>query len=286
MPRTRNKAYQPPTIHELNQQLIQKKRVEKIILFSSIIIIGYIYVWILAIYWIRTYKDKPLRMLAMWRQNPLFQGSFPFLPGYHPTLTNQKAYYDKIRQAEMIKSILMYTLAIPFVGYVLIIAFSFATLGVLPLIIYYVTTGPSRYAKQMQRQLSYQARTQARGPQTPNTRYPSQPIPPPQRPAPPTPVPPSPARSAQTTKPASHAKTSEEIIHSPTQVPTTKSSKPTITKVTEPFFCQVCEAARPATMQRMKCETCSRYVCFDCFTQMVNVGKTDCPMCEGRLYSQ
>ena len=70
----------------------------------------------------------------------------------------------------------------------------------------------------------------------------------------------------------------------PTQ--TTQTSNLKLSKITEPFFCQVCEASRPATSRRMKCETCSRYVCLDCFTQMANVGKPDCPMCGGRLYSQ
>ncbi len=59
-----------------------------------------------------------------------------------------------------------------------------------------------------------------------------------------------------------------------------------ITKIAEPFFCQVCESSSPATSLRMKCDACNRLVCFDCFSQMANVGKADCPMCGGRLYSQ
>ncbi|MHA1973751.1 MAG: hypothetical protein ACTSW1_12195, partial [Candidatus Hodarchaeales archaeon] len=64
------------------------------------------------------------------------------------------------------------------------------------------------------------------------------------------------------------------------------STERTVTDMGEPFFCQVCESARPATTPRMKCETCNRYVCLDCFSQMASAGKTNCPMCGGKLYSQ
>lgn len=71
---------------------------------------------------------------------------------------------------------------------------------------------------------------------------------------------------------------------------TTRETKPSIgkpiTHISEPFFCQVCETSRPATTPRMKCESCNRFVCLDCFSQMANLGKTNCPMCEGKLYSQ
>ena len=90
------------------------------------------------------------------------------------------------------------------------------------------------------------------------------------------------------------------VVHSITQAldsfqkedteTTAREIKPSITRpiteIFEPFFCQVCEASRPATTSRMKCESCNRFVCFDCFSQMANVGKTNCPMCRGKLYSQ
>ena len=161
------RVHQPPSIFALNQKIIQKNRMEKIIWLSSVLLIGYIYVWIFAIYWIRVYKSKSLRMFRMWQQNPSYQGFYPFLPEFHPSLTQHPAYYIKLKRAESIKSALMYTLAIPFVGYALVLVISVATLGIIPLIIYYIISDPTRYVKNVQRQMQYQARTTATTYQTP-----------------------------------------------------------------------------------------------------------------------
>jgi hypothetical protein len=274
MRRSLFQSSQPTTIFELNQTVIQKKKVEKLILYSSIILIGYIYVWILAIYWLRTYKDKSLRMFTLWQRNPSYQGSFPYLPEYHASLTQHPEYYSKIQTAERIKSILMFTLAIPFVGYILILVFSLVTLGAVPLFLYYALSNPTRYVKRLRRLPQFQPRTRGPTYQAPRSDIPS-------------PVqftstkPTIQTNLSNQTSRTKITKSKDEIIREPI----TKST-PKITKITEPFFCQVCETSRPSTMTRMKCETCSRYVCFDCFTQMVNVGKPDCPMCEGRMYSQ
>jgi len=68
--------------------------------------------------------------------------------------------------------------------------------------------------------------------------------------------------------------------------PEDSSSSKQITQITEPFYCQVCESQRPSTKARLKCGDCSRYVCIDCFTQMAQVGKMGCPMCEGNLVTE
>ena len=262
-------SQQPTMIFKLNQKVTKKDTLEKLIYISSILLIGYIYVWILAIYWIQSYKNKSLEMFAMWRQNPNFQGSFPFLPDFHASLTQHPAYYDKLRKAESSKSALMYALAIPFVGYALVLIVSLATLGIVPLAMYYTISGPTRYVKNIQKQMRYHVKTEGKGYRTPSD-------PPAQKVY-------QPPVQVTTTKPT---KLKEDIVHTQSKASTPTAKTPKITKITDPFFCQVCEASRPSTMQRMKCETCSRFVCFDCFTQMVNVGKTDCPMCGGRLYSQ
>ena len=54
----------------------------------------------------------------------------------------------------------------------------------------------------------------------------------------------------------------------------------------EPFVCQVCESQRSSTIPNLECDTCSRYVCIDCYCQMAHEGRTSCPKCEGSLVSQ
>ncbi len=65
-----------------------------------------------------------------------------------------------------------------------------------------------------------------------------------------------------------------------------KKRRKYLTTRVEPFVCQVCESQKSRTEPNLKCDTCSRFVCVDCFCQMVHEGRTSCPKCEGSLVSQ
>ncbi|UCE12742.1 MAG: hypothetical protein JSV04_11170 [Candidatus Heimdallarchaeota archaeon] len=67
-----------------------------------------------------------------------------------------------------------------------------------------------------------------------------------------------------------------DVIETPTE-PLSK----TITQ--PPFHCQLCGIKHPTGTPRMQCENCGRFVCTDSFADMARVGRTVCPMCEGKL---
>lgn len=50
-----------------------------------------------------------------------------------------------------------------------------------------------------------------------------------------------------------------------------------------PFYCQICALKHPAGTQRMQCEECGRSICIDSFADMAKVGRTNCPLCDGKL---
>ncbi|MFX0182018.1 MAG: hypothetical protein ACFE95_02955 [Candidatus Hodarchaeota archaeon] len=64
---------------------------------------------------------------------------------------------------------------------------------------------------------------------------------------------------------------------------TTEYFSPEAKTVSPPFYCQLCSLKHPAGMPRMQCEACGRYLCVDSFADMAKVGRTACPMCDGKL---
>jgi len=50
-----------------------------------------------------------------------------------------------------------------------------------------------------------------------------------------------------------------------------------------PFYCQLCAIKHPAGTQRMQCDECGRSICIDSFTDMAKVGRTKCPLCDGKI---
>jgi hypothetical protein len=64
---------------------------------------------------------------------------------------------------------------------------------------------------------------------------------------------------------------------------TTEYFSPETKTVSPPFYCQLCSIKHPAGTPRMQCEACGRYLCVDSFADMAKVGRTACPMCDGKL---
>ena len=50
-----------------------------------------------------------------------------------------------------------------------------------------------------------------------------------------------------------------------------------------PFYCQLCCIKHPAGTPRLQCDQCGRNLCVDSYSEMVSVGRTSCPMCDGTL---
>jgi ribosomal protein L40E len=65
----------------------------------------------------------------------------------------------------------------------------------------------------------------------------------------------------------------------------TEPLSPQQTTITPPFFCQLCSIKHIAGTPRMQCDSCGRYVCVEAFADMAKVGRTNCPMCDGKLTS-
>ncbi|MHA1541908.1 MAG: hypothetical protein ACTSQH_02910 [Candidatus Hodarchaeales archaeon] len=58
---------------------------------------------------------------------------------------------------------------------------------------------------------------------------------------------------------------------------------PSTSSIQPPFYCQLCSVKHPAGTPRMQCESCGRFVCVEAFAEMVKVGRSSCPMCDGTL---
>ncbi|MHA2096467.1 MAG: hypothetical protein ACW98F_17750, partial [Candidatus Hodarchaeales archaeon] len=58
---------------------------------------------------------------------------------------------------------------------------------------------------------------------------------------------------------------------------------PSTSIVQPPFYCQLCSVKHSAGTPRMQCESCGRFVCVEAFAEMVKVGRSSCPMCDGKL---
>jgi hypothetical protein len=65
-----------------------------------------------------------------------------------------------------------------------------------------------------------------------------------------------------------------------------KKRKQNVSTGVESFICQECESQQASTTPNLKCDTCGRYVCIECFYQLTREGISHCPKCEGSLVSQ
>ncbi|MFX0171660.1 MAG: hypothetical protein ACFE9L_07050 [Candidatus Hodarchaeota archaeon] len=54
-------------------------------------------------------------------------------------------------------------------------------------------------------------------------------------------------------------------------------------KVRVPFFCQLDNETHPITENAFQCQICARYVCGECFEELVLVKVCQCPYCKGEL---
>ncbi len=355
---------------ESYNKLLRQRRVEKWILISSLIIIGYVYVWILAIYWVFSLRNAKEDFYTEWKKNPSFKGIFPYQPAFYDILIENRTYQRKQNNANTLKISVMTILALPFIGYLLILIAFILSFGVIPVLLYYALKRPDKYItdlikegrfsegkedqpsdlffykangsisydfsiiSQIRRSFSLNESETVLGIFQLGERIWKRPF--------------LVITNQQIVKftPGYIGDFGEKLMSvrknqiagyyiekgtflaslliettggwtftfrninknvinaistamnqlEDQKAPLVTADRPVqkeedpivkpITKIAEPFYCQVCDSSRPATTHRMKCEECHRLVCFDCFTQMGQVGKTACPMCGGRLYTQ
>ncbi len=69
----------------------------------------------------------------------------------------------------------------------------------------------------------------------------------------------------------------------PQQDTTRKIRLPPKKRAGLPFYCQVDSATHPATDRAYRCEKCLRFVCHNCYQDLVASHRRLCPMCDGEL---
>ncbi|MFW9992330.1 MAG: hypothetical protein ACFFD4_09810 [Candidatus Odinarchaeota archaeon] len=50
-----------------------------------------------------------------------------------------------------------------------------------------------------------------------------------------------------------------------------------------PFYCQICQENKGASISRYQCQECNRFTCEDCYQAALQTGYDRCSMCEGEL---
>ncbi|MHA2246113.1 MAG: hypothetical protein ACXADY_14210 [Candidatus Hodarchaeales archaeon] len=125
------------------------KMIEIGIYISCISIVGYVWVWILAIWWLISFRRADEEFIHMWKNVPEFEERYPFQRKYHELITTDRAYQQKIRTKNATKILIMAVLAIPILGYILILTVTALTFGIVLIIYYYRLQIPHRYLKQI-----------------------------------------------------------------------------------------------------------------------------------------
>ena len=357
--------------HSYYKKYEQRKNLELLIWLSFISFIGMLWIWILALYWLISFRNAEKKFMVSWKENKSFRAIFPYQPEFHDLITEDTIYQYKLEINNRRKTLFMVLLAIPFLGhaflFTLSLIISIITFGIVPFLFYYYLNGSKRHintqiekmyqdflnvpqikgilahynrsgylsfnfaiAEKIMRALNFTESEIILGifqnydpidrslliiTDSKVIKY--------------TPgfildygeniyiipkekiasfnfrkgtvlstltIEPSDEKplvfsslNKRTIEPLRATLNQLEQVHVTTvsKIPTMHEKKERkIKAVSEPFFCQVCESKRPGTTERLQCDTCSRFVCIDCFNQMVQVGKKGCPMCDGRLISQ
>ncbi|UCG90739.1 MAG: hypothetical protein JSU57_03130 [Candidatus Heimdallarchaeota archaeon] len=125
------------------------KLIEISIYLSCLTIIGYTWVWLLAFWWLVSFRRVDEEFIAMWKNYPEFEGHYPFQRTYRELITTNWAYQQKLRMKNATKILLMALLAIPIFGYFLLFVVTILTLGIVFVVYYYRIQIPNRYLSQI-----------------------------------------------------------------------------------------------------------------------------------------
>ena len=80
-----------------------------------------------------------------------------------------------------------------------------------------------------------------------------------------------------------YAKRKEEVRYGVSESPEYSPNTPSTPMAGLPFFCQVDGKTHPATDTAFQCKQCGRFICDNCFQDLVNVVRPSCPMCDGAM---
>lgn len=404
-------------ITDLYSKVKRRKKIELLILLSCISFIGFLWVWILAIWWLVSFRRVDEKLLVMWREFPQFEADFPFRTENFDIITKDREYLRLVKRKNSFKMVLILILAVPIYGYLLVITATIFTVGIIFILLNNEIKRPNNYlsirmirkpltpeypriekgffCKRCGKKLPPQARFctacayPVNIPQQKETTFQrvsfkqavdlldSETYPRSSRmdiefeclvlnPASPEQtMGPAPHRKIQVTDPGqlitrilyiwgdpnkkhninlagSLEKGDRLLVMGPgrpkddpryyrdetgqdvfwisswdgtalgsgtrllklqTITPTQAEEEPISVKskdiiefkpetpviqqdtITPPFYCQLCSIKHPAGTPRMQCDACGRYVCIEAFADMARVGRTNCPMCDGKLIS-
>ncbi|MFX1424677.1 MAG: hypothetical protein ACFFB2_20340, partial [Promethearchaeota archaeon] len=123
----------------------RRKRIELIILISCISIVGYLWVWILAIWWLWSFRRVDENFITIWSQVPQFEGEFPYRRENFDIIAKDWQYFQLVKRKNSVKIVLMVILAIPLYGYLLMLVGTILTLGIILLFLYNQMKKPDNY---------------------------------------------------------------------------------------------------------------------------------------------
>ena len=123
----------------------RRKRIELLVIISCIFIIGYLWVWLLAIWWLISFRRADEDFISLWQRFPQFEGEFPYTKENFSLITSDWQYYHLIKRKNSIKIALMFVLAVPLYGYVLLFLAVILTFGVIGIFLYTQMRKPEKY---------------------------------------------------------------------------------------------------------------------------------------------
>ncbi len=139
--------------HSYYKKYEYKKKVETWIFISCISIIGLIWVWVLAFYWLISLKNAESNFIKSWGKNKAFSAIFPYQPEFHTLFTQDKTYQTILLQINRLKTVFILILMIPFFGYTILMLgiglISLYTLGMAPLLFYFYLKSPKRHINRL-----------------------------------------------------------------------------------------------------------------------------------------
>ncbi|MFW9853524.1 MAG: PHD finger domain-containing protein [Candidatus Thorarchaeota archaeon] len=130
-----------------HMKIEKAKRIERYILISGIIIIGYLWIWALAIWWLWTSRRVEEEFIKIWKSHSNFEGNYPFQRVFFEIITEDPVYQQKLYSKNSLKNFLMWILAIPVLGYVFVLIGTFLTIGILWIFYFSEMQKPNKYLK-------------------------------------------------------------------------------------------------------------------------------------------
>ncbi|MFX1506056.1 MAG: hypothetical protein ACFFDC_08065 [Promethearchaeota archaeon] len=135
--------------HSYYKKYEYKRKVETWIFISCISIIGLIWVWFLAFYWLISLKNAESNFIKSWGKNKAFSTIFPYQPEFHTLFTQDKAYQAILLRINRLKTVFILILMVPLYGYIILLIgvglISLYTLGMAPLLFYFYLKSPKRH---------------------------------------------------------------------------------------------------------------------------------------------